>query len=78
LEVPDRIFCCLSVLPLHVQLTSERVTLSAERVYDVHCVAFGSRPAALVTWWLGNTQLLDHSTQVCNLLCLFVCLWVSG
>ncbi len=38
-----------------MHITSDRTAaLSAERVYDVHCVAFGSRPAALVSWWLGG------------------------
>ena len=54
------------VLPLYVHITSEQSPLSAERVYDLHCVTFGSRPPALVTWWIGNTQLLDHSSQVQN------------
>ena len=34
------------------------------QVYDLHCSTFGSRPSALVTWWLGKTQLLDHSSEV--------------
>ena len=54
----------LAVLPLYVHITTPRSALSAERVYDLHCLTYGSRPAALVSWWLGNTQLLDHSTQV--------------
>ena len=54
----------LSVLPLFVHIKTARSALSAERVYDIHCITFGSRPSALVTWWLGNTQLLDHSTSV--------------
>ena len=54
----------LSVLPLFVHIKTARSALSAERVYDIHCITFGSRPSALVSWWLGNTQLLDHSTSV--------------
>ena len=54
----------LSVLPLFVHIKTARAALSAERVYDIHCVTFGSRPSALVSWWLGSTQLLDHSTSV--------------
>lgn len=54
----------LVVLPLHVSITSPKTSLSAEKVYDVHCLTYGSRPSALVSWWLGNNQLLDHSTQV--------------
>ena len=53
-----------SVLPLYVHIKTIRNALSAERVYDIHCVTYGSRPSALVTWWLGTTQLLDHSSQV--------------
>jgi len=54
------------VLPLFVHITSDLAgsALSADRVYDVHCVTFGSRPPALVTWWLGSNQLLDHSSEV--------------
>ena len=56
----------LAVLPLFVHIKTARAALSAERVYDIHCITFGSRPSALVSWWLGNTQLLDHSTSVRN------------
>ena len=52
------------MLPLYVHIKTARDALSAERVYDVHCTTYGSRPSALVTWWLGTTQLLDHSSQV--------------
>ena len=57
-------FLFIPVLPLSVKITSEQRPLSADRVYDIHCVTFGSRPSALVTWWLGSIQLLDHSSQV--------------
>lgn len=54
----------VSVLPLLVSITSEQTALSADRVYDIHCLTFGSRPKALVTWWLGLDQLLDHNSTV--------------
>ena len=60
------IFLSFSVLPLYVHIDSVKEPLSAERVYDIHCISFGSRPSALVTWWSGMTQLLDHSSQVKN------------
>lgn len=56
----------MNLLPIHVRITSPQTQLSADRVYDIHCITFGSRPSALVTWWLGNTQLLDHSTKPAN------------
>jgi len=56
----------MNLLPLYVHITSERDALSAERVYDLHCTTFGSRPSALVTWWLGQNQLLDHSSEVAD------------
>ena len=56
----------ISVLPLYVHIDSAKDPLSAERVYDIHCITFGSRPSALVTWWIGTSQLLDHSSQVCT------------
>ena len=56
----------ISVLPLYVHIDSAKDPLSAERVYDIHCITFGSRPSALVTWWIGTSQLLDHSSQVCS------------
>ena len=55
-----------SVLPMYIHIKTVRNALSAERVYDIHCITYGSRPSALVTWWLGTTQLLDHSSQVRN------------
>ena len=57
-----------AVLPLYVHIDSVKDALSAERVYDIHCITFGSRPSALVTWWIGKSQLLDHSSQVCMIL----------
>ena len=67
-----------AVLPLFVHITSERNALSADRVYDLHCSTFGSRPSALVTWWLGTTQLLDHSSQVKIMLVYHTRLYFMG
>lgn len=54
----------LSVLPLYVHIVSPRHDLSSRQGYDLHCIAAGSRPKAFITWWMGNKQLLDHSTTV--------------
>ena len=67
---PDDAKALVSVLPLFVHIKSDRESLSAEHVYDIHCITYGSRPPSLITWWLGTIQLLDHSSQVRHLLFL--------
>lgn len=49
--------------PLNVHITSLQRPLSAGRRVILKCQSFGSRPPALITWWIGSRQLLN-STEV--------------
>lgn len=51
------------VKPLNVHITSLQRPLSAGRKIVLKCQSFGSRPPALITWWIGSRQLLN-STEV--------------
>lgn len=54
-----------TVRPLDVRITSERRPLSAGHKVQLTCQSNGSRPAAIITWWLGSKRILHHiSDQV--------------
>lgn len=46
------------VRPTKVQIESERGPVVADKPLELVCRAFGSRPAALISWWRGHTRLL--------------------
>ncbi|XP_043219995.1 nephrin-like [Amphibalanus amphitrite] len=53
--------------PLSVEiLGSAAAAFSAGKTYHLVCRTFGSRPAANITWWIGNRQLGGHSQAVSN------------
>lgn len=43
--------------PLSVQLWSLQNVSSVGAASEFHCRVLGSRPAAVVTWWLGRNEL---------------------
>ena len=48
----------VTVRPLSVAiLGSSKSSLEAGRSYDLTCRAYGSRPPAKLSWWLGDTRL---------------------
>lgn len=47
------------VKPLNVHITSLQRPLSAGRKVMLKCQSFGSKPPALLTWWIGSRQLLN-------------------
>lgn len=54
-----------TVRPLDVRITSEKRPLSAGHKVQLTCRSSGSRPAAVITWWLGSKRILHHiSDQV--------------
>ena len=59
-----------SVRPLTARITTPRRPLSVGRQAEVSCVSSGSRPPAIITWWLGSkqlTQVSDDMTRHLNL-----------
>lgn len=45
------------VKPVDVRIDPTRQPLSAGQEYEFTCMAAGSRPAAIITWWKGNKQM---------------------
>lgn len=43
--------------PVDVRIDPTRQPLSAGQEYEFTCMAAGSRPAAIITWWKGNKQM---------------------
>lgn len=47
-----------------VKLQGKNRPLSANHTYDLVCEVHGSRPAPIVTWWKGSTQMKGHQETV--------------
>ena len=56
---------CFAVEPVNVSIVSGGQSLSAGGLYELVCQAWGSRPAAAISWWKGGThQLQDADISV--------------
>ena len=64
LEIFTINFFHLSVLPLHVSITSQREPLVSDEMSDIFCLSFGSRPSPSISWWLDGTALKHHEQKV--------------
>ncbi|XP_042895827.1 protein turtle isoform X2 [Parasteatoda tepidariorum] len=56
----------LNLKPVDVRIDPNRQPLSSGQEYEFTCIAAGSRPPAIITWWKSNKQLKnpdDKSTQ---------------
>ncbi|XP_042911582.1 cell adhesion molecule 1 [Parasteatoda tepidariorum] len=51
----------LNLKPLDVHITTLQRPLSAGRHTILKCQSRGSRPPAVITWWLGSKQLLNFT-----------------
>ena len=47
----------LQVKPVAVQILTKEKFLSADEPLDLECKSFGSRPGALITWWMGTREI---------------------
>ncbi|KAG4069528.1 hypothetical protein HA402_006894, partial [Bradysia odoriphaga] len=54
----------LFLRPLSVEIVFSSQPLSADRGYDIECMAIGSRPASKITWWMGGIELSGHTQTV--------------
>lgn len=61
------VFVCVSfvysVSPLSARIT-QRERLVANQRHQIECIATGSRPQAMITWWMGSRQLTDVNILV--------------
>ena len=53
-----------AVRPLSVEITSPVPVLEAGKAQQIQCRTSGANPPALVTWWVGNKQLIDAPNEV--------------
>ncbi|XP_015518297.1 hemicentin-1 isoform X3 [Neodiprion lecontei] len=56
----------VNLKPLVVQILTKEPRLSADKKYDVECRSTGSRPMAVITWWIANRQIKkakNYSTE---------------
>lgn len=59
------LMCCYSlrpsiqfaVKPVAVHILTKEKFVSADKHYDVECKSSGSRPEAVITWWMGMRQI---------------------
>ncbi|ROT67327.1 putative sidestep protein [Penaeus vannamei] len=49
--------------PMNVSILSSSSSLSAETEYELVCQAWGSRPAAVISWWKGGTLALKEAVM---------------
>lgn len=47
----------VAVKPAAVHILTKERFVSADKSYDIECVSSGSKPAAILSWWLGNKQM---------------------
>lgn len=53
-----------TVRPIKVQIENDRLPVLAEKPLEIVCRAFGSRPAALISWFKGNTKLIPKKAML--------------
>jgi len=51
------------VRPLTVEIKQEKRLIANQR-HQIECIATGSRPQAMITWWMGSRQLTDVNILV--------------
>lgn len=50
--------------PLKVEILQKSRALSAERDYEIECLAVGSRPSANISWYLGEKPVKHLAQKV--------------
>lgn len=62
-----------TVKPVAVHILTKEKFVSVDKAYDVECKSSGSRPEAVMTWWMGTRQIKRLAKHV-RLPRLLVCL----
>lgn len=57
-------FFLSTVKPLTVQILTREPRVLADKRYNVECKSSGSRPTAAITWWKGDRELKNMTTNV--------------
>ncbi|KAK4885040.1 hypothetical protein RN001_001311 [Aquatica leii] len=56
----------LNLPPISATFLGENFPLSAGKLYQFKCEVIGSHPAPRITWWKGNTNMVDVETKSAN------------
>ena len=56
----------ISVRPTSVEFTYDGSAMSVNQEYQLTCLAFGSHPVAIITWWIGDRMIStkNYKTEV--------------
>ena len=54
------------VRPTSVEFTYDGSDMSVNQEYQLTCLAFGSQPVAIITWWIGDRMIStkNYKTEV--------------
>ena len=47
----------MNLVPLKVELSYNGSTMVVNKEYKLTCRAYGSKPAAVITWWIDGTRI---------------------
>ena len=53
----------IKVLPIDVQILTNRTKLLAGRKIDINCQTYGSKPAAIIKWFHNDKQLITTASN---------------
>ena len=71
IDLKKKNFFSFTVKPLRVDILTKEPRFIADKKYAVECRTHGSRPDALITWWIGNKQIFNK-TRLVSLLFLIL------
>ncbi|XP_054715478.1 B-cell receptor CD22-like [Uloborus diversus] len=54
----------LYLYPVSISIASHSSPLSTSKLTEISCETFGSRPPAVISWWLNNSRLSDHTETI--------------
>ncbi|KAL7297208.1 hypothetical protein TKK_0009614 [Trichogramma kaykai] len=58
----------VNLKPLDVHILTKESKIQTDKKYEVECRSTGSRPEALITWWIANERIYNQSKTVRPLL----------
>lgn len=63
----------VTVKPLDVHILTKESRVLADKKYEVECRSSGSRPAAVITWWIANRRI-DNQTKTVSTQSIYILL----